>query len=295
MRMLHLFDDPRSAELLSDALYADGVETSVRETREGQHALWVHDEAQMDAAKAMLARFEASPTDPIFDERQRAARAHRRAEEARERKSRHRVEKMRDQLARTEATPYVTYGIMAFSVGLYFLVEARPEIGRAMLPQGVGYTVTEAILNGLATKPWTFVSPVFVHGGLLHLIFNVLWVRDLGGVMERAHSSWRMLGATLLFGVAGVITELYWSQAPAVGLSGVVYGLLGYLYFRGRYDPSFPYRLSQQTMLWMMAWFAICFFPGFRVANGAHTAGLVLGSLWGYLASGDLRRRLLRK
>ena len=295
MRMLHLFDDPRSAEILSDALYADGVETSVRETREGQHALWVHDESQMDAAKAMLARFEASPADPIFDERQRAARARRKAEEAREKKSRHRVEKMRDQLARAEATPYVTYGVMAFSVGLYFLVEARPEIGRAMLPHGVGYTITEAILNGLTTKPWTFVSPVFVHGGLLHLIFNVLWIRDLGSVMERVHSSWRMLGATLLFGVAGVITELYWSQAPAVGLSGVVYGLLGYLYFRGKYDPGFPSRLSHQTMLWMMAWFVLCFVPGFRVANGAHTAGLVLGSLWGYLASGDLRRRLLRK
>ncbi|MCB9612016.1 MAG: rhomboid family intramembrane serine protease [Sandaracinus sp.] len=295
MRMLHLFDDARAAETLSDALYADGVETSVRETREGQHALWVHDESQMDAAKAMLARFEASPADPIFEERKRAARAQRKAEEAREKKSRHRVEKMRDQLARAEATPFVTYGIMAFSVGLYFLVEARPEIGRAMLPYGEGFTITEAILNGLMTKPWTFFSPVFVHGGLLHLIFNVLWIRDLGSAMERVHSSLRMFGATLLFGVGGVITELYWSHAPAVGLSGVVYGLLGYLYVRGKYDPGFPIRVPRSTMLWMMAWFVLCFVPGFRVANGAHTAGLVLGAVWGYLASGDLRRRLLRK
>lgn len=292
MRMLHLFDDARAAETLSDALYADGVETSVRETREERFALWVHDETQMDAAKAMLARFQASPADPLFEERQRAARARRKVEETKEKKSRHRVEKMRDQLERADATPFVTFGIMAFSVGLYFLTEARPEIGLAMLPHGSGFTITEAIVDGLTTKPWTFVSPVFVHAGLLHLIFNVLWIRDLGGVFERAHTSLRMFGATLLFGVGGVITELYWSQAPAVGLSGVVYGLLGYLYFRGKYDPSFPYQIPRTTMLWMMAWFVLCFVPGFRIANGAHTAGLVLGSLWGFLASGHLRRRV---
>lgn len=295
MRMLHLFDDERSAATLSDALYAEGVETSVRETRDERHALWVHDESQMDLAQAMLARFQASPADPIFEERQRAARARRKAEEAKQKQSRHRVEKMRDQLTRAEATPFVTYGIMAFSVGLYFLIEARPEIGRAMLPQGAGFTITEAIVDGLTSQPWTFLSPVFVHGGLLHLIFNVLWIRDLGSVMERAHSSLRMFGATVLFGVGGVITELYWSQSPAVGLSGVVYGLLGYLFFRGKYDPTYPYQIPRSTMLWMMAWFVLCFVPGFRIANGAHTAGLVIGSLWGYLASGDLRRRLLRK
>jgi membrane associated rhomboid family serine protease len=164
-----------------------------------------------------------------------------------------------------------------------------------MLPQGAGFTITEAIVDGLTSQPWTFLSPVFVHGGLLHLIFNVLWIRDLGSVMERAHSSLRMFGATVLFGVGGVITELYWSQSPAVGLSGVVYGLLGYLFFRGKYDPTYPYQIPRSTMLWMMAWFVLCFVPGFRIANGAHTAGLVIGSLWGYLASGDLRRRLLRK
>jgi len=291
MRMLHLFDDARAAETLSDALYADGVETTVRETRDDQYALWVVDETQMDAAKAMLARFQASPADPIFEERQRAARARRKAEEAKEKKSRHRVEKMRDQLAQADATPTVTYGLMVFTVGLFMLDLARPEIGRALGAHAFGFDVGARIVDLATHRPWVFFSSLFVHSGVLHIAFNVMWIRDLGTALERAHSSLWLLVATLTFGVMGVLAELAWTGAAAIGLSGVVYGLLGYMYVRGRLDLGFPLQPSRTTMIWMMGWFAICFLlPG--VANGAHAGGLASGALWGYLASGHLRRRL---
>lgn len=294
MRMLHIFAEEPPATALADALYVDGVGASVRETRDGGFALWVHEEDEMERAQALLARFLASPDDPIFTERQRAARAQRKAEEAREKQIQKRVERVRTQLERADGPPLMTYAMIAIAVGFYLLAEVRPEIARELVPRGSGRTMTEAVLNGLTSRPWTFLTPVFVHGGLLHLIFNVLWVRQLGMLVERAHSPWRLLLMTAVFGISGVVLELFWSGSLAVGLSGVVYGLLGYLYFRGKFDPRFPFVIPRTTMLWMMAWFALCFFPGFPVANGAHTAGLVLGSAWGYLASGDLGRRAKR-
>ena len=66
-------------------------------------------------------------------------------------------------------------------------------------------------------------------------------------------------------------------------------------YGPGRYDPTYPVRLPRSTVLWMMVWFVLCFSGIMPVANTAHTVGLVVGGLWGFLQSGYIRRVWLRK
>ena len=75
------------------SLYVEGIETSLRETRDERWALWVHDETHLERAEALLAEFEANPDAPIFQARRQEAKAHRKAEAEREKKSRHRVMK----------------------------------------------------------------------------------------------------------------------------------------------------------------------------------------------------------
>jgi GlpG protein len=70
------------------------------------------------------------------------------------------------------------------------------------------------------------------------------------------------------------------------GMSGVVFGLLGYCWMRGKFDLTSGLYVSGQTAGFMIAWFFICL-AGFMgpVANGAHGVGLVAGVVWGYLSA----------
>ncbi|MBW2162830.1 MAG: hypothetical protein JRH14_23245 [Deltaproteobacteria bacterium] len=58
MRMLTTVADQAEAKILSDALYADGVVTTIKETRDSTFAVWVHDEGQMEQARAFLNGFD---------------------------------------------------------------------------------------------------------------------------------------------------------------------------------------------------------------------------------------------
>ena len=83
----------------------------------------------------------------------------------------------------------------------------------------------------------------------------------------------------------------YYASGPAFGgMSGVVYGLLGYVWIRGKLDPASGLFLHSSTVVMMLAWFVLCYTPLLtplvgHVANTVHAAGLLLGMTWGLLSS----------
>ena len=83
------------------------------------------------------------------------------------------------------------------------------------------------------------------------------------------------------------LAQWYFVGPNFLGMSGVVYGLLGYIWIRGKLDPSSGLFLHQQTVLVMMIWFFACWFQviPIAIANYAHTGGLVVGMLWGFASS----------
>ena len=68
-------------------------------------------------------------------------------------------------------------------------------------------------------------------------------------------------------------------------MSGVVYGLLGYIWVKGKFDPGSGYFLHPNTMAFMMIWFVACLviIPG--IANWVHGVGLAVGLATGYLSA----------
>jgi GlpG protein len=139
---------------------------------------------------------------------------------------------------------------------------------------------------------WRLLTPVFLHFGLLHIVFNMLWLWDLGGRVERVQGSWRLLGLVVLIGLGSNIAQALYAEVGVFGgMSGVIYGLLGYCWTWGwlRRDPAL--HVPTPVVVVMVMWLLLCI-AGFTellgvgaTANAAHVGGLLLGLLLGGAAA----------
>lgn len=143
----------------------------------------------------------------------------------------------------------------------------------------------------LAQQPWRLFTPMLLHFGALHIIFNLLWWQTLGGIIERFQSSLQLVGVTLVTAALSNYAQFVATGPNFGGLSGVVYGLLGYLWLYGRINPAAGYGIPRPVVILMLAWLVICW-VGLTdlVANEAHFAGLLSGCLLGAVTG--LWRRL---
>lgn len=140
-------------------------------------------------------------------------------------------------------------------------------------------------------QPWRVVGPMFLHFGLLHIAFNGLWLWLLGGMIEQRQGGLRLLGIVLLVGAASNIAQAMVSVALFGGMSGVIYGLLGYILAWNRLRPYQQFPL-QPALAWLMiGWLLLCMLGlvtalGLgEIANTAHASGLVMGLILGTCAA----------
>jgi GlpG protein len=94
----------------------------------------------------------------------------------------------------------------------------------------------------------------------------------------------------LIIAVISNLTQFLFTGGGFGGMSGVVYGLFGYVWIRGKLDPTSGLYLHPTTVAMMMIWLFVCMIGVMgSIANAAHASGLLVGVIWGYLSS--LRRR----
>lgn len=137
---------------------------------------------------------------------------------------------------------------------------------------------------------WTVLSAGWLHGGLLHILFNMLWLRQLAPAVSRLYGAARMVIVYTVASICGFALSsfvgAYFVFLPGflrgagftVGASAAIFGLLGALVWYGRRGGSSA--LGRQAWTWAIALFAFGFiFPG--VDNWAHLGGY----LGGYLAA----------
>ncbi len=106
-------------------------------------------------------------------------------------------------------------------------------------------------------------------------------------LLEDRLGSLRFLVLVLIAAAAGNLAEFaITGHFRMGGMSGVNYGLFGYLWLRGKLDPESGLGISQQTVMWMGVWFLVCW-TGLvgPVANWNHAAGLAAGATLGALAA----------
>jgi rhomboid protease GluP len=121
---------------------------------------------------------------------------------------------------------------------------------------------------------WTLLTAQYLHGGLLHIFFNVLWIRNLGPAVEDAYGPARAFVIFNIAGVLGFLLSNVVAGSPTIGASGAIFGLLAALivYSRRRGISQ----MSAQLWQWALILFAFGFFMS-GVNNWAHAGGFVGG------------------
>jgi GlpG protein len=140
---------------------------------------------------------------------------------------------------------------------------------------------------------WRLLSPIFIHFGFIHILFNMLWLKDLGSAIEKLISTRLLLAQVIVIGVFSNLVQFYFAGPYFGGMSGVVYGLLGFVWMKSRFDPASGLYMDKQTVIWMVGWFFLCMTGAMgHVANYAHGAGLVAGVIWGFTSAKMRNARL---
>lgn len=312
MRMIGHLDSGVKARSFSDYLTVKGIENQVEAEKDGTWSVWIFSEEQLAWAKELLELYGQNPGDPRY---QAAGGA---AEEVREKKRQEQLAyerrvKQRRHLFRP-LTAYgfgpVTFVLILFSVVVFvrskFGYHFDPVFSLFISEQDVPtVTHTGMIRDFLARvrdfkdalpevrhgEVWRLLTPIFIHADILHIFFNMLWLRDLGSMIEARQNSWLFIVLVIVFGVSSDVAQYLVSGPAFMGMSGVVYGLFGYIWMRGKYDPGSGLYLHPSTVTMMIIYFFACLvgFFGGAIANTAHGVGLVMGMAWGFISS--LRHR----
>ncbi|HZY87260.1 MAG TPA: rhomboid family intramembrane serine protease [Gemmataceae bacterium] len=304
MRQLATLPTEDQARAFADYLLTLRVETRL-EPEAGGWVVWVCDEDRVALARAELEQFTRDPSDARYSRAGREAEALRRKEDEAERAYARRQVAMRDRFTDNASVwrrPWTT-ALIAACVLVALLTGFGKDKSSATF-QALAISSFRAE-GGMIYWPWLeqvrrgevwrLVTPIFLHFDLLHLVFNVLMLNALGGVVEVRRGPVRYLLLVLVLAVASNLGEYYaaphwvgglglqWGSGPTFGgMSGVNYGLFGYVWMRARYDPGSGFAMSSTTVVLMIGWFFLCLTGWLgSIANMAHTVGLLLGLLIG--------------
>lgn len=174
------------------------------------------------------------------------------------------------------AMPWQRTPITAVIIGFAVLVALATDQGRGEL------SLWLYIINPMTGEQdvWRWLSPAFLHFGWLHLVFNCLWLFAVGRLIE-----WRSSSAFILVFLASALAgnALQWFMGDwrFGGLSGVVYGVVGYVWLwdRLRADKyAVPSVYLGISLFFLLIGFAnLDGILGVNMANGAHLGGLLGG------------------
>jgi len=281
--------------------------------------LWVREEDQFDSAKQILAEFREAPGDPRFEATAAANEIRKRQSQDLQRRAKLQQTMPRGGLGSMMSRQIpLTIGfiILAAIVSLItkfgdvsvmrserinadgeivfqfenttasavyralMLVdpfEYRPDYKRPSLGN------KDPLARLKRGELWRLVTPVLLHGNIMHLAFNMLAMYSLGGIIERLHGKWFLLAAILFTGAVGSLVQALVPPSLggtpiALGASGAIFGLFGYLWVRPMLEPMYPIRIPRGSVVMILGWMFLCMTPLIPgIANAAHVGGLLAG------------------
>ncbi len=173
------------------------------------------------------------------------------------------------------AYPVVTF-LLALNIGI-FLYTLIPGIGDRLFLFGLGDNFL--IANG---EYWRLVTPMFLHGGFMHLLFNMFSLFIFGPELEKIAGKARFITVYMIAGLFGDIATYFIQPASYthVGASGAIFGVFGafgaLVYYTKKAFPEL-----RQVILPIIVISVVMTFVGTNINVTAHIAGLITGFLIG--------------
>ena len=154
----------------------------------------------------------------------------------------------------------------------------------------------QGLFQAIDGQYWRLITPAFLHFGWLHIVFNCLWLWDLGRRVEQVMGHLNMFMLFLVIAVVSNTSQFEFGGGGLFGgMSGVVYGLLGFSWIAPQLQPAWPIQPPKAIMIFMVGWLVVCMSGmvevlGFgAIANAAHLGGLLCGAVVGVVFAGFSR------
>lgn len=306
MRKLASFDDPTTARTLCEVLYAANIDSDLREGDGRSLSVWVLSEADMPRAEAIYRAYAAEPHATAYA----GAAAKVASQNAPARTSDvgppPPVPQAKKSLRQRAIESPITFGAIAVCIVValitqlghaddvvsYFTIASLATRGSSL--DWSGY---RDILNG---EVWRVITPIFLHFGPFHILFNMFWMNDLGAPTERIQGSASYAVFMVWSAAVSNIAQFAFGHSAAFGgMSGIIYALVGYLWARGRADPQSGIYLPGRFVLFFVGWMALGWTSLLDdvvgpMANYCHLGGFLAGIAYGYAAALIARGRRRR-
>ncbi|MCX6982946.1 MAG: rhomboid family intramembrane serine protease [Verrucomicrobia bacterium] len=298
MRRVGELQDENQARTFHDVLVSRGIGNNAEQDDDGTFSIWVHDDDQITEAARLFALFRTSPDAPEFRDATAAAkviRAQLVKSEGRRRSAV--VDEARVGYERNFAGGgmiTILLVVLTVAITVYAGFMRSPSADRAMIDRlhisQVPFTHATPDLPShflpevRAGEVWRLITPIFLHGDFMHIIFNMMWLAQFGKFIESRFGGAKLLALVMVIGVGSNLVQYVSAEHPYFGgMSGVNYGLFGFLWMKGKFGRDQNWQMHPQTVQLMLMWMVLCF-TGLLgpIANGAHVGGLVIGALLGF-------------
>lgn len=308
MRHLTTITGKSNAESFVAYLLTQNIPTHVEPTADANEwDVWIRDEDILESAKQEYQHFLANPNDAKY--RQAIEQAKSIIKEKKQKsveyqkntsysisRSRVRPNMFSGSLPPLTLTLVIVCVILSLATNF---TRATEEFGSNIVKQllfvdlGLYQSTGDPAASIKQGEVWRIFTPAFLHGDALHLLFNMLSLASLGRLIERLEGIGRF--ALMVFLIA-IVSHLFqglmpfkWYGSPIfVGISGVVFGLLGYIATKTNLRPDLgiylPAQVYLMTGLILVFGFTVST-KGFALANLAHVGGLVAGIVIGFIMS----------
>lgn len=311
MRQIATFthNDEQDARVFCDYLLTKSIKSQISNDDDGI-AFWICDEDQVEQAKEEYAEFIKNPQDERYQAASKEAKQKRLAKAREEERIRRKEEELHRRMYRIPVRR-VTVLLMLLSVVFTLMMNDKRSAEfvyenlfiTKLWINDVGQIFSARFPSLTSIKEgevWRAITPIFIHFSPWHILFNMLWLLNLGTQIETRERSWKLIFLVLVIAVISNVAQFYLSGVTFDngslkldrhhpyfgGMSGVVFGLFGYVWMKMRFQPSMQYELHPQTVVLMMIWLVVCMTGAVgQIANTAHVAGLLVGVLWGYYSA----------
>ncbi|MCR9119971.1 MAG: rhomboid family intramembrane serine protease [bacterium] len=312
MRLLGTLEDKSQAATYAAYMVTQGVSTIIEEDGD-KYLIWIKDEDHVQEASEELKLYLADPSAEKYQGILARAQEVERKEQRRIAEMQKNVVDMRGRWGKNGGVPLkrtltlVLIGIciviaLLSNFGDFqnnpaytnLLFRARPDSGVEMVTNELWQSPSYHLDSIRHGEVWRLISPIFLHFSLQHLLFNMYALFVFGGKTENEIGTWKyaLLIVAIAFAsnfceaLAPTLLPSEWGGGSNFGgMSGVVYGLFGFVWMKWRFDPTSKLVISPISIFIFMGWLIYAMFSTDPIANYAHVFGLIMGVVIGYVSA----------